>query len=82
MQVLPENCNDFQGFNSEQLEQACQHLKINAYIFQCRLDATRKKAKSAVLIWQSRFVDGWPRLNRVKHNGHLMYIKKLKSLFK
>ena len=79
---FPENSHDFEpGFSFTQIYQACQFLKINAFIYEWNVDVDRKKGKAAGLRWRSSQVEGNLRLNMVMSNRHLIYIKKLKSLF-
>ena len=65
-----------------QIDQACQLLKISAFIYEYDVDVTRKKGNAAGLTWRSLQFEGNLHLNMLMYNGHLMYIKKLKVLFK
>ena len=78
---LPEDYLNFEtGFSREQINKACVVLKINAFIYECVImDGI---GKTAGLLWKSTQAEGNVRLNMVEHEGHLMFIKKIKSLFK
>ena len=39
MPELPANSKGFRGFNPMQLNNACQHLKVNRHIFDCQVTA-------------------------------------------
>ena len=49
MPVLPPNAKDFRGFDLQQLNTACQHLKINGFIFDCEVSANGFNGKPGCL---------------------------------
>ena len=60
MPELPANCKDFRGFDLNQLDTACQKLKMNGYIFDCELTDEGRNGSAGCLSWRSKFVDsGW-----------------------
>ena len=82
MHDIPQNCKDFCGFNLEQLDSACQQLYINTYIFDYEITSRGCNGSPVCLSWHSKFVESDIRLNMLRYEGHLMFIKELKSLFK
>ena len=60
---------------------ACQHLKVNGYIFDCELTADGVEGRLGSLSWRSEFVEGGLRINMVRYEGHLMHIKDIKTFF-
>ena len=58
MPELPVISKDFRGFNLQQLNIACQHLKINGFIFDCEVTADGFNGKPGCLSWRSEYVEG------------------------
>ena len=82
MPELPANSKGFRGFNLMQLNKACQHLKVNGYIFDCEVTANGVEGHPGCLNWCSDFVEGSTRINMLCYEGHLMFIKDIKTFFK
>ena len=58
MSELPLNSKDFCGFRLHQLNTACRHLNVNAFIFDCELTDGGFKGSPGCLQWRSDFVEG------------------------
>ena len=82
MPEMPANSKHFRGFNTEQLNKVCQHLKINRFIFDCKTTARGFEEHPGCLAWCSNFVEGGTRINMLRYKKHLMFIKDIKTLFK
>ena len=82
MPELPVNTKDFRGFNLMQLNKACQHLKINGYIFDCDVTTDGVKGRPGCLQWRINFVEGGTQINMLHYEGHLMFIKEINTFFK
>ena len=82
MPELPVNSKDFRGFNLQQLNTACQHLKINGFIFDCEVSTDGFNGKPGCLAWRSENVESGLRVNILRYKDHLMYIKNINALFK
>ena len=63
MPELPANTKGFLGSNLMQLNKACQHLKINGYIFDCETTADGVKGCPSCLNWCSDFVEDGTWIN-------------------
>ena len=46
---LPANLKHFRGFNLVQLNKACQHLKINGFIFNCEMTTGENEGRPGCL---------------------------------
>ena len=82
MPELPLNAKAFRGFDLTQSNIACQHFKINGFIFDWEISADGFNGKPGCLNWRSDFVEGGTRINMLRYESHLMYIKNIKCLFK
>ena len=58
MPELPVNSKDFRDFDLVQLNVACQHLKVNGYIFDCELSASGNDGVPGCLSWRCKHVEG------------------------
>ena len=79
MPELPAHSKDFRGFNTDQLNIACHHLKINGFIFYCEVTADGVDWHAGRLAWRSDFVEGGTRVNMSRYKKHLMFIKNIKN---
>ena len=58
MPELPANSRHFRGFITEQLNKACQNLKINGFLLDCEITADGFEEHPGCLAWRSNFVEG------------------------
>ena len=63
---LPEHPHDFPDFSFDQLETACNYLKINGFIYEWNVF---NKGKAAELLWQSHLFDNYLCLNNPNKPG-------------
>ena len=64
-----------------QLNKACQHLKINGFIFDCEVTADGAEGCLVCLSWRRSFAEGGTWINMLRYDGHLMFIKEIKTFF-
>ena len=82
MPYLPVDPKRFFGFDKTELNKVCRFLNVNAYIFDCEVTDGGSKGSPGCLNWRSEFVEGGIRINMLRYENHLMFIKDLKCLFK
>ena len=58
-----------------------KRFKINGYIFDRKLNDAGTVGSPGCLQWRSKHVEAGLRLNMLRFERHLMFIKKIKSLF-
>ena len=66
MPELPFTCKHFRDFDLNQLDTACQKLKINVYILDCKFTNEGQSGKAGCLSWHSKFVEGGLHLNMLR----------------
>ena len=79
---MPVDPNRFYGFDETELNKACRFLKVIAYIFDWEVTDGWFKGSPGCLNWRSTFVEGGIRINMLRYEKHLMFIKDIKCLFK
>ena len=79
---LPLSSKVFGSFDLTRLNEACQHLNVNAYILDCELTANGDAGTPGCLRWRSQHIAGGIRVNMFWFEQHLMFINNIKLLFK